>query len=114
MRVRAAGETIVNATSNVNFFAGDVVPNLASASSAPTDGSPSTGGPTAVHVLGDVYGYFGAGGSSIHTIAPNRMLDTGSGARVATGRPGGPDDHRRLVVAGQGGSHATPRRWCST
>jgi hypothetical protein len=48
-----------------------------------------------------VYGYFGAAGSSVRTIPPDRLLDT----RVGTGAPQVPvagATTARLVVAGQG------------
>lgn len=101
MRVRPAGEPIVNATSNVNFFAGDVVPNLVICKLGVDGRITVDGAPTDVHVVGDVYGYFGASGSSIHTISPNRLLDT----RIGLGAPRTPvvgATTARLVVAGQG------------
>ncbi len=101
MRVRPSGEVVVNATSNVNFFAGDVVPNLVICKLGADGRITVDGASVDVHVLGDVYGYFGTGGSSIHTIPPDRLLDT----RLGRGAPRTPiagATTARLVVAGQG------------
>ena len=102
MRVRPAGEDVATPTSNLNFFAGDVVPNLVICKLGAGGRVTVDGSATDVHVVGDVFGYFGPTGSSIRTIEPDRVLDT----RIGTGAPQSPvagAATARLVVAGVGG-----------
>jgi hypothetical protein len=98
LRVRPAGEASGN-TSNVNFAAGDTVPNLVLCKLG-------TGGKVVLesagrgtHALADVFGYFGAG-DALRTVAPARVLDTreGIGATVA---PVGGGRVLKLTVAGR-------------
>ena len=101
MRVRPSGDPVVNDTSNVNFFADDVVANLVICKLGANGQITVDGSGTDVHVIGDVFGYFGATGSSVRTIPPDRLLDT----RLGTGAPQTPvagATTARLVVAGQG------------
>jgi uncharacterized protein (DUF1501 family) len=98
VRAQPAGATDIT-TSNLNYAPGDVVPNLVICKLG--DGGRITidSFGRAVHVLGDVFGYFGAGGSAIRTVAPKRMLDTriGIGAELA---PVGPEESIRLSIGG--------------
>jgi uncharacterized protein (DUF1501 family) len=101
MRLRPTGEAVVNDTSNLNFFAGNVVPNLVICKLGANGQITLDGFGTGVHMIGDVFGYFGSGGSQIRTIPPARMLDT----RIGMGAPQAPiggATTARLVVAGQG------------
>jgi uncharacterized protein (DUF1501 family) len=102
MRLRPAGDALVNDTSNLNFFAGDVVPNLAVCKLSSEGTVIVDGVGSGAHVFGDVFGYFGGTGTSqLRTIAPARLLDT----RIGQGAPAGPvsgSSSARLVVAGQG------------
>jgi len=88
-------------TSNVNFYAGDTVPNL-------TICKLGTGGKITVngaggnrHVLADVFGYFASNGDSLRATPPRRVLDT----RIGVGseqQPVGPRQQIGLVLAGSG------------
>ena len=98
VRAQPAGVPAVT-TSNLNYAPGDVVPNLVICKIG--DGGRITVDSfgQAVHVLGDVFGYFGASGSLIRTVAPKRMLDTrvGIGAEQA---PVSGDESIRLSIGG--------------
>jgi uncharacterized protein (DUF1501 family) len=87
-------------TSNVNFFAGDTVPNLVVCKLG-TGGKIvlDSAGPGA-HVLADVFGYFGSAGSKLRAMPPRRVLDTRSGIG-ADAEPVGPDTTVRLPIAGR-------------
>jgi hypothetical protein len=88
-------------TSNVNFFAGDTVPNLVicklGADGRVTLDSAGDG----VHALGDVFGYFGEAGDRLRAVPPSRLLDTrdGTGGEQA---PLGPNRTATLIVGGRG------------
>ncbi len=98
LRVTPTGRTPAT-TSNVNFAAGDVVPNLVICELG--DGGKlrmdATGAST--HVVGDVFGYFADGGERLITMAPRRLLDTRDGTG-APKRPLGPGRRVDLQVAG--------------
>lgn len=98
IRAQPTGATNVT-TSNLNYAPGDVVPNLVICKLGDNGQITIDSYGQAVHVLGDVFGYFGAGGSLIRTVAPKRMLDSrmGLGSDRA---PLGPDDEVRLTIAG--------------
>lgn len=106
----ASGTTRPNA-SNVNFVAGQTVPNLVVAPVG-ADGKVAiyNGAPGTVHVIGDIAGYF-VGGSvtaagAFGTVAPARVLDT----RFGTGSPAAPIPFGGTVsvdVTGQGGVPAS-------
>ena len=111
LRLSPAGQPVA-ATSNVNFWAGDTVPNLAVVRLG-SDGRVQVDGAGAgKHAVGDVFGYFTAsappGAGRLRAVAPRRLLDTreGLGApkqRIGAGRT------IDLVVARRGGvpEHAT-------
>jgi uncharacterized protein (DUF1501 family) len=101
MRMRPAGESVVTDTSNLNFFANDVVPNLTMCKLGANGQITIDGAGAGAHVLGDVFGYFGGGGSLLRTTPPERLLDTriGSGAPQA---PIGGAATARLIVGGRG------------
>jgi uncharacterized protein (DUF1501 family) len=91
-------------TSNVNFFAGDVVPNLVVCQLG--DGGKVTldADGAGVDVIGDVFGYFSASGSRLRAMPPRRVLDTrdGTGAARAPIGPG------RTITLRLGGAHGIP------
>jgi Protein of unknown function (DUF1501) len=78
MRATPSGQAAAN-TSNVNFFAGNTVPNLVICKIGPDGLVNIDGFGNGAHVLGDVFGYFGGTGSLMRTVAPKRMLDTREG-----------------------------------
>jgi hypothetical protein len=98
MRATPTGQTAAD-TSNVNFDAGDVTPNLVVCKIG--DGGRITidGHGTGAHVVGDVFGYFSGTGCQLRTLPPQRLLDTreGIGAEL---RPVGAESVG-LVVGGQ-------------
>ncbi|HEX3622441.1 MAG TPA: VCBS repeat-containing protein [Acidimicrobiales bacterium] len=76
--------------SNLNFVAGQTVPNLVMAKVGP-DGKVSIyNNVGTTHVVFDVVGWYGADGvatgSQLHALSPTRILDT----RAGTGAPAGP------------------------
>jgi hypothetical protein len=99
MRSTPTGQTAAT-TSNVNFDAGDTVPNLVICKIG--DGGRITidGHGPGAHVIGDVFGYFGADGRRLRTLPPQRVLDTREGLGADL-RQVGPGDAIRLVVGGQ-------------
>ncbi len=101
-------------TSNVNFFAGDTVPNLVVCQLG-TDGMVTLDGAGhAKHAFGDVFGYFSAGdsggdsGARMQPLVPARALDTRDGTGVTLG-PIGPQRTLDLQISGRNGvpSNAT-------
>ena len=94
------------ATSNLNFVAGQTVPNLAVVKVGAGGainvkvGAPA-GAPMSVHVVIDVLGWFPAGGD-FTGLAPQRLLDTRSGIGAPSG-PVGSGGQVELVVGGRGG-----------
>jgi uncharacterized protein (DUF1501 family) len=98
MRSTPYGQTAAT-TSNVNFAAGDTVPNLVICKIG--DGGKITidGRGTGTHVLGDVFGYFGADGRRLRTVPPSRVLDTREGLGAALQPVGAAPI--RLVIGGQ-------------
>jgi uncharacterized protein (DUF1501 family) len=99
MRATPAGQAAAS-TSNVNFAAWDVAPNLVICKIG--DGGRITidGHGIGSHVVGDVFGYFGPNGNQLRTLPPQRLLDTreGLGAEL---RPVGPAHEVRLAVGGK-------------
>ena len=101
-------------TSNVNFFAGDTVPNLVVCQLG-TDGSVTLDGAGhGKHAFGDVFGYFSANDNSIASdnptgermqpLVPARALDT----RDGTGADVGPIGPQRTLDLQIGGRHGVP------
>jgi uncharacterized protein (DUF1501 family) len=99
MRLTPTGETAAD-TSNVNFFAGDVTPNLVICKIGAGGQITLDGFGTGAHVLGDVFGYFSSGGSQLRALAPQRVLDTREGIGAPVGRVG-PTSVIRLPVSGR-------------
>jgi hypothetical protein len=97
--------------SNLNYVAGQVVPNLVIAPVG-SDGKVDlyNGSPGTTHLVADVSGYFLSGtpgiAGTLGSLAPARLLDTRSGLGAPTGAvaPGGTVS---LQVAGQGGVPAS-------
>jgi hypothetical protein len=101
LRVTPAGRPPAE-TSNVNFGPGDTVPNLVVCELGSGGRLTIDAAVAATHVVGDVFGYFGADGDRLVTIAPSRLLDSRDGTG-APRRPIGPTGHVDLVVGGVGG-----------
>ena len=99
LRITPTGRTPAE-TSNVNFFANDTVPNLVICQLG--DGGRITldSAGESTHALGDVFGYFGASGSRLKTMPPERLLDTRIGLGSST-EPVGPDRTLQLGVGGR-------------
>jgi hypothetical protein len=97
--------------SNLNYVAGQVVPNLVVAPVG-DDGNVElyNGSPGTVHLIADISGYFGHGApaaaGTLGSLTPYRLLDTrdGTGASQAAVAPGGTVS---LQVAGRGGVPAS-------
>lgn len=89
-------------TSNVNFFAGDVVPNIVICQLG--DGGRITldADGSGADVIGDVFGYFSGTGSRLRAVPPTRVLDTRVGTGAATA-PIGPGRSITLPVSGSNG-----------
>jgi uncharacterized protein (DUF1501 family) len=111
LRLTPSGEPIA-ATSNVNFFAGDTVPNLAIVRLGAGGRVQLDGAGAGKHAVGDVFGFFGgaaaAAGSRLRAAAPRRLLDTREGLGAAKA-PVGPGRTIDVTVAGRAGvpAHAT-------
>ena len=96
--------------SNLNFTAGQTVPNLVVVKVGTSGKVSLFNSSGATHVIADVSGWYGASGaaqgSRYHPVAPSRLLDTrsGLGAVVAKLLPQGSLD---LQVTGRGGLPAT-------
>jgi uncharacterized protein (DUF1501 family) len=101
MRIAPAGEPLVD-TSNVNFFAGETVPNLAICGLGDDGRITLYGVGQGTHVLADVFGYFGADGDLLRTTPPQRLLDTRIGLGAKQQRLA-PDKNVRLAIAGRAG-----------
>jgi hypothetical protein len=89
--------------SNVNFAAGETIPNLVTVKIGLNGSIRFANAVGGVDVILDVVGYFDPGsGSRFHPINPTRILDD----RVPTGLSGpwGPDQTRSLPVAGAPGT----------
>jgi len=100
-----AGEALPLA-SNLNFLAGQTVPNLVVVKVGAGGAVSLFNGGGPLDVIADVAGWFGpdgeATGARYHALAPARLLDTrtGAGAPAAYVAPGGTVD---LQVTGRGG-----------
>ncbi len=92
--------------SNLNFAAGDTVPNLVTAKLGAGGRVDFFNAAGSVQVIADVAGWYDDGtsptGALYHPVAPGRILDTRNG-----GGPLGASASTELQVAGQGGVPAT-------
>ena len=93
--------------SNLNFTAGQTVPNLVIASLSLTGTVCMQTTESAAHVLADVSGYFPAG-TTFSPLAPLRVLDTREGGHTSDGRFAGiglrqPGSRLELTVADRAG-----------
>jgi hypothetical protein len=97
-----AGAAVPNA-SNVNFAAGETIPNLVTVKTGTNGQVAFANAVGAAHVIADVVGYFDpATGDPFHSLAPARILDSrgtngGWNAKLGAGTP------RTLQVTGAGG-----------
>ena len=102
-----AGGTAMPSASNVNFVAGQTVPNLVVVPVG-ADGTVSLANvsPGSTHVLADVFGYYVAGApqstGAFGALAPARLLDTRDGTG-ATAKPVAAGSSARVQVTGRGG-----------
>jgi uncharacterized protein (DUF1501 family) len=101
LRLTPTGETRAD-TSNVNFAVGESVPNLVICRLGDGGKVSLDAHGTGVHVVGDVFGYFGASGDRLRATPPRRVLDTrdGTGAPL---RQIGPGRTVTLRIAGRDG-----------
>ena len=104
LRVTPSGAA-ARETANVNFFPGDTVPNLVMCMLGDDGKITIDGRGTGMHAVGDVFGYFGAGGSRLVTTSPGRVLDTRDGTGARRG-PVGPGSALNLPLAGRSGVSA--------
>ncbi|MDH6134739.1 hypothetical protein P3T37_004143 [Kitasatospora sp. MAA4] len=102
---------IVPSTSNLNWTAGEVIPNLVTVPVG-ADGKVvllnSGWGPT--HLVADVFGYYTSSnptGPSFTSAGPNRLLDTRGAIGTPTSTPIPSDSAVSLQVAGRAGIPAT-------
>ncbi len=106
LTVYPAGASVPLA-SNLNFVAGESVPNLVVAKVGTNGEVAFAAGAGAVNVVVDVVGYFdAASGDYFHSVAPSRILDSRSttGGWNATPLAAGPA--KDLIVRGFGGVRA--------
>lgn len=99
MRLSPSGES-AGTTSNVNFWAGNTVPNLVICKLGAGGRIALEGFGDGVHVLGDVFGYFGPTGQQVRALPPRRLLDTREGVGAPKAQVAG--DPIRLPVSGRG------------
>ncbi|MEJ7765550.1 MAG: hypothetical protein WKF86_08650, partial [Acidimicrobiales bacterium] len=110
LTVHPAG-TATPATSNLNFVAGQTIPNQVVATVG-SQGRVSIYNATgSTHVIVDVAGWFPVG-SDYNTVLPARLMDTRPGASTtdgisAAGGAVGPGATRTLTVTGRGGVPAS-------
>jgi uncharacterized protein (DUF1501 family) len=99
--LRASPKGTAASTSNVNFGVGDTIPNLVICKIG-SGGKITLDGRSDTHAVGDVFGYFAAGGDLLQAMGPQRVLDTRSGLGAAPG-PVGPKRSVELAMAGRNG-----------
>ncbi len=99
-------DATVRETANVNFFAGDTVPNLVICKLGPDGKVTLDGRGDGVHAIGDVFGYFSETGDRMWTTPPQRVLDTRDGTGIEGPRTIGPDRPIRVPLAGRAGISA--------
>jgi uncharacterized protein (DUF1501 family) len=91
-----------SAVSNINYAAGDIVPNLVICKLGTGGKIELTGVGAGTHVVGDVFGYFGASGHQLRATPPQRAMDTRKGIGAAQ-QLVGPGHDVRLDIAGRNG-----------
>ena len=89
--------------SNLNFVAGQTVPNLVTVKLSPLGQIKIYNHLGSTHVILDVAGWYGATGQLFHSVTPWRLLDTRNG----TGGPLGAMSELSLTVTGVGGLPAS-------
>ncbi len=93
-------------SSNLNFSAGQTIPNLVIAAVGPNGRIVLHNNSGNVHLLADVQGWFPTS-SSYHPLVPDRVLDTRSAIGVAATSPIGPNSTVNFKVTGRNGIPAT-------
>ncbi|HWL46048.1 MAG TPA: DUF1501 domain-containing protein [Ilumatobacter sp.] len=105
LRLSPAGQPVA-ATSNVNFWQNDTVPNLAVVRLGSGGRVQLDGAGAGKHAVGDVFGYFTsatpAGAGRLRSVAPRRLLDTREGLGAAR-QPIGSGRTIDVVVARRAG-----------
>ncbi|MEH0824849.1 MULTISPECIES: right-handed parallel beta-helix repeat-containing protein [unclassified Micromonospora] len=82
-------------SSNVNFVAGETVPNLVTVPMANGRIRLRNTGSGTVHLVADLQGFYGRQGSGLKPFTPTRVLDTRTGAALAA------NGERRLDLSGR-------------
>ena len=103
LRVTPTGQKRA-ATSNVNFFAGDTVPNLVICKLGTGGKITVDGAGSGKHVIGDVFGYFTSNGDRLIATPPRRTLDSRKGLGTAQA----PVDPAHPITLKLTGSGAVP------
>ncbi|MBV8981295.1 MAG: PD40 domain-containing protein, partial [Acidimicrobiia bacterium] len=88
--------------SNLNFVAGETIPNLAVVKLGADGKVDLYNLAGSAHAIFDVVGYYGSGGSAYSALTPSRILDTRT-----NNTPLGQGETRPVQVAGQGGVPVT-------
>ncbi|WP_405675350.1 hypothetical protein OG848_46305 [Streptomyces canus] len=91
----------VPTASNLNFTAGQTVPNLVT---VPVDGGGvvfHNGSSGTVHLLMDLQGFYGRGGSGFKPVSPARVLDTRSGLGASSAGPIAAHGTLALILSGR-------------
>ncbi len=104
LRLSPAGQPVA-ATSNVNFWRGDTVANLAVVRLGTGGRVQLDGAGAGKHAIGDVFGYFipaAPGAGRLRAVAPRRLLDTREGLGAAK-QPIGAGRTIDVTVAGRAG-----------
>jgi len=86
LTVYPAGTTLPSA-SNLNFVPYQTVPNLVTVPVVNGSIAFHNGSPGTVHVVADLAGFYGSGGSGFKGQSPVRVLDTRDGTGTGTARP---------------------------
>ncbi|WP_371562449.1 hypothetical protein [Streptomyces canus] len=97
----------VPTASNLNFTAGQTVPNLVT---VPVDGGGvvfHNGSSGTVHLLTDLQGFYGRGGSGFKPVSPARVLDTRSGLGASSAGPIAAHGTLALILSGRLPADAT-------
>jgi len=106
LTVYPAGTTMPSA-SNLNFIPGQTVPNLVTVPVVNGSIAFHNGSPGTVHVVADLAGFYGAGGSGFKAQSPVRVMDTRDGTGTGTARPIGPGSILQLDLSNRVPAGAT-------
>jgi hypothetical protein len=93
------------ATSNLNYAAGQTIPNLVTVPVA-ADGSVCLITLSPTHVVADTFGWYGSTGTGFNAVGPVRLVDTRAGVGVTAGKLAAATQ-LKVKVAGAGGLPAS-------